>query len=90
MSGIIDYLTICLFGVWGEAPSKLILESEELQKFDKAFGLNKNILGVKLCGSGGGGYFFALCDKGFAAPVINGVSPIYVTISESGVSGVRV
>jgi len=70
--------------------SKLILESEHLKDFDKAFGLNEKILGVKLCGAGGGGYFFALCDKRFPAPVINGISPIYVLVSESGVSGVRV
>jgi D-glycero-alpha-D-manno-heptose-7-phosphate kinase len=70
--------------------SNLILESEQLKEFDKAFSLNKNILGVKLCGAGGGGYFFALCDKKYEAPIINGVNPICVSVSESGVSGVRV
>lgn len=70
--------------------SSLILDNPELQKLDLAFKENESILGVKLCGAGGGGYFLALCDKKNPAPIINDINPIYVNISERGVVGVKI
>lgn len=70
--------------------SNLILESEILKKFDSEFTKNDKILAVKLCGAGGGGHFFALCEKNSQAPIVNGVVPIYFSVSNYGAVGTKI
>lgn len=70
--------------------SSLIMEDENLKKLDQAFTENENIIAVKLCGAGGGGYFLALCDKERPPPTVNGIKPIHISISETGVVGVKI
>jgi D-glycero-alpha-D-manno-heptose-7-phosphate kinase len=70
--------------------SKLILEDKNLQKLDREFEENEKVLAVKLCGAGGGGYFFALCDGKYTPPTVAGIKPIHVQISNAGVVGVQI
>lgn len=70
--------------------SGLIVQDEELKKLDEAFQNNKDVLAVKLCGAGGGGYFFTLFKKGTEPPVIEDRKPISVAISDTGVVGTKI
>lgn len=70
--------------------SNLIVQDEELKKLDEAFQNNKDVLAVKLCGAGGGGYFFTLFKKGVRPPIIEGRKPISISISETGVVGTKI
>ena len=68
--------------------SSLILEHQPLLLLDAAMQQNNTILGVKLCGAGGGGYFLAFGKSDL--PIINGIIPIPIGISEAGVVGAQV
>jgi len=67
--------------------SSSIAGSETFHAWDKAFKDNPNVLGFKLCGAGGGGYFFALCVKGFIPESINGSPAIPIEVNETGLVG---
>lgn len=70
--------------------SKQIADNPEFMKWDEAFMANENVLGVKLCGAGGGGYFFTFCRKGLVPTQINGSPAILIDVNETGVVGTRV
>lgn len=70
--------------------SSLILQDENLQKLDKAFQEHDDVLAIKLCGAGGGGYFLSLFKKGTRLPIIEGQKPIAIGISEAGVVGTKI
>lgn len=67
--------------------SSLIIGDVDFIKWDQAFLKEKNVLGLKICGAGGGGYFLALCKKGKMPKKINGSTAIPIQINDSGVIG---
>lgn len=85
-----DFLTIFNRG-WEikKTTSPMIADDEKFQKWDEEFQKHKSILGIKLCGAGGGGYFLALCKKGQVPKQINGSQAIPIGVNETGVVGQR-
>ena len=67
--------------------SPLIVGNPEFQQWDEAFKRTPEILGVKLCGAGAGGYFLALCKKGHVPKEVNGSAAIAIQVNEAGVTG---
>lgn len=70
--------------------SPQIVNDPEFRKWEIAMSKNEDVLGVKLCGAGGGGYFFTLCKKGSVPKHLNGSPAILVDVSETGVVGMEV
>lgn len=72
-----------------KSTSSMIADDEEFQEWDRQFQTQKDVLGIKLCGAGGGGYFLALCKKGCVPKQINGSKAIPIGVNETGVVGQR-
>jgi D-glycero-alpha-D-manno-heptose-7-phosphate kinase len=70
--------------------SDLIVGNKEFETWDSQFKQNENVLGVKLCGAGGGGYFFTFCKKGRTPKQVNGSPAILIDVNETGVVGIVV